>query len=277
MPTHIIPFPASKSGGVIEVEITTNMILNPDPVEPEPPTPDPDPEVPGERNNLVYQDDFESANPLVPYEAERQWLSADSITISKGIVRSGKQALKFVQFGQSRNGKDQTVSGGYRTEIKSEAFSKGLGNEHWLGISTYFENWSAANVGEHIHQYHPSNSSGSAVLAIYTNNNTFHVRLNPEGDSSAFTLKDGMKIPSNKWVDFVWHIIWSNDATKGLIEMWIDGIKYVDYKGVTLKMSSLPYWKCGVNRWLTGSNVRTFYVDALRIGSNFASYKDVAP
>lgn len=224
------------------------------------------------RQNLIWDDGFERTSPEDKYTAQQQWLRDYSIQSSTSIVREGLRSARF------EHRRADQLSGGYRTEFQSDA-NFGKPAEAWYGFSIYFENWSTMNVGEHIMQFHPTVSGGSASLGIYTNNNTFHVRLNPEGDSSASTLKDGKQIVSNKWYDIVMHVKWA--ATGGIVQVWIDGEPYVNYTGPTLTRGGIPYFKVGINRWGSGggspSNDRVFYVDALRIGNAQAEYKDVAP
>jgi hypothetical protein len=40
--------------------------------------------------------------------------------------------------------------------------------------------------------------------------------------------------------------------------------------------SGTPYFKIGINRWNMREN-RVLYIDAVRIGNERATYKDVAP
>jgi hypothetical protein len=224
------------------------------------------------RENLIYEDLFERATPEDKYTAQQQWVRDYSVQSSTTIVREGTRSVRF------EHRRTDNISSGYRVEFQSDSLFQ-RPTEAWYGYSVYFENWSSMNGGgEHIMQWHPTTSGGSASLATYTTNGTFHVRLNPEGDSTAFTLKDGKKIESNRWYDVVTHVKWA--AQGGIVEMWIDGEKYVDYGGPTLTRGSTPYFKMGINRWGSNgapSNDRVLYFDALRIGNANATYADVAP
>jgi hypothetical protein len=228
-----------------------------------------EPPATGTRQNIIYEDMFESADPKAKYAAQQQWCCSYSVTPSKTIVREGLQSVRMEHKGPEQ------VSSGYRVEFQADKTYFKPATDLWYGYSMYFENFKALSVNSHIPQWHPTVEGGSASLGIYVGSGTFHVRLNPEGDESAFTLKDGMKIVNGKWYDFVWHIKWA--ATGGRVELWIDGQKYVDYTGATLTRGGLPYFKLGLNRFASTNTPMIFYVDALRIGSNLASYKDVAP
>jgi hypothetical protein len=229
------------------------------------------------RQNLIYEAGFDGSNPFPTTSLYKQACCSHSITQSKTIVREGDGSFKV-----DARSSDPSVSGGYRPEFIPIANNTQAGkiSEGWYGYSIYFQDWKACSsgCGEHVMQWHPDNGSGSAVLAIYTERNTFHVRLNPEGDSTAFTLKDGKTIVPNKWYDIVFHIVWSSDSAKGRVEMWIDGEKYVNFTNITLRSGQgIPYFKIGINRWNMGSTSRVLYIDAVRIGNAQATYADVAP
>lgn len=223
----------------------------------------------GTRQNLLFEAGFDGSKPfMTENELYQQKCCSYSITQSKTKVRSGDGSFRA-----EVRGSDGSISSGYRAEFITKA---SYNTDAWYGYSTYFENWtSCSSCGEHSIQWHPAEGSGSANLGIYTEKGTFHVRLNADGDLTAETLKDGLKITPNKWYDFVWHVKWS--ATSGRIELWIDGVKYVDYSGPTLTKGGTPYFKLGINRWNISGVTRILYYDNLRIGNANATYKDVAP
>lgn len=224
----------------------------------------------GTRQNLLFEAGFDGTKPfLTENELYKQACCTYSVTQSKTIVRSGDGS-----FWALVKGSDASSSSGYRAEFITKA---SYNTDAWYGYSTYFENWSACSgCGEHVIQWHPAEGSGSANLGIYTEKNTFRVGLNADGDLTAEkTLAESMKIIPNKWYDFVWHVKWS--ATAGRIELWIDGVKYVDYTGATLTKGGTPYFKLGINRWNISGVTRSLYYDNLRIGNAQATYKDVAP
>lgn len=234
------------------------------PVDPPPTT--------GTRSNIIFESLFNGSNPFPTSTLYKQACCSHSATQSKNISREGDGSFKA-----EVRGNDPQSSGGYRSEFIPPTNTRLI--DGWYGYSVYMQDWKAcSSCGEHIMQWHPDNGSGSAVLAIYTEKNTFHIRLNPEGDLTAVTIKDGMQIIPNKWYDWVWHVVWSSDKTKGRIEAWVDGVKYVDYTGATLTTSGTPYFKVGgINRWNLSGVTRIMYTDAVRIGNEKASFKDVAP
>jgi hypothetical protein len=230
----------------------------------------------GTRQNIIFEAGFDGTNPFQTENTlYKQACCSYSATQSKTIVRQGDGSFRA-----EVRSTDPPASGGYRSEFIPPLNTRLV--DGWYGYSVYLQDWKACSTcGEHIMQWHPDNSDGSAVLAIWTKDGTFNIRLNPSGGTSASgapSIKDGMKIVPDKWYDIVFHVIWSSDKLKGRVEMWIDGVKYVDFTGVTLTMRGIPYFKIGgVNRWSMGNVNRVMYTDAVRIGSASATYKDVAP
>lgn len=226
----------------------------------------------GTRNNILFSALFNGSNPFDPNLLYKQACCSYSVTQSKTVLREGDGSFRA----ESRSG-DPKASGGYRPEFIPPTNTRLV--DGWYGYSVYLEDWKACNCGEHIMQWHPNDGEGSAVLALWTAANTFNVNLNASGGTSSSGLKslaNSITIKPNKWYDFVWHVVWSSDRTKGRIEVWVDGVKYVDFTGVTLPPSGIPYFKIGINRWNMSEN-RVLYIDAVRIGNASATYKDVAP
>lgn len=251
------------------VKVTNTIIVRDTVCPTTPPPTEPPPPSTGTRQNIIYEDMFESPDPKSKYAAQQQWCCSYSVTPSKIVVGEGNQSVRMEHRGTEQ------VSSGYRVEFQSDQHFKPA-TELWYGYKMYFENFKAQSVNSHIPQWHPTVGGGSASLGIYVGSNTFHVRLNPEGDESAFTLKDGKKIENGRWYSFVWHIKWH--STSGIVELWIDGEKYVEYiNKPTLTRGGLPYFKLGLNRFARTNTSMIFYVDALRIGNEKATFTDVNP
>lgn len=219
------------------------------------------------RGNLLFDIGFEGSVPFNENQVYKQGCCSYSITQSTSMAREGSGSFRA-----EVRGSDGSTSSGYRAELITGGYTSG--SEVWYGYSTYFQNWNAFSGGEHVVQWHPNNSTGSAELSLQTAANKFDV-VRCLG-STVYRQSSGLKtITPNKWYDFVWHIKWSTGST-GLIELWIDGEKYYSYTGKNMS-SSIPYFKFGINRWNMGSSNRVLFYDNLRIGSASATYADVAP
>lgn len=219
------------------------------------------------RANVVFDIGFEGSNPFNENQVYKQGCCSYSITQSNTIAREGSSSFRA-----EVKASDASTSSGYRAELMTGGYT--TTSEVWYGYSTYFQNWNAFSGGEHVVQWHPNNSTGSAELSLQTAANKFDVvrSINGANSRQTGTLKT---IVPNKWYDFVWHIKWSTGST-GLIELWIDGAKYYSYTGKNMS-SSIPYFKFGINRWNMGNSSRILYYDNLRVGSAKATYNDVAP
>ena len=99
-----------------------------------------------------------------------------------------------------------------------------------------------------------------------------------------FEYNDIGTVVTGKWVDWVFHVVWS-DKTDGSLEVWTDGVKVFTYNGIT--METLPegnYVKLGIYFWpftnRPGSSNQTeiiTYVDEYREGNEKATFADVDP
>lgn len=220
------------------------------------------------RSNLLFNLDFEGSNPFDENKVYKQGCCSYSITQSNSLAREGNSSFRA-----EVRGSDRSTSSGYRAELTTGGYNTS-GTEVWVGYSSYFQDWNAFSGGEHVVQWHPNSSSGSAELSLQTAANKFDVVRSINGTN--YRQQSGLKtIVSNKWYDFVWHIKWSTGSS-GLIELWIDGEKYYTFTGRTMS-STVPYFKLGINRWNMGSSSRVLYYDNLRIGNASATYADVAP
>ena len=85
----------------------------------------------------------------------------------------------------------------------------------------------------------------------------------------------------DRWVDFVCHVkVDYTAASKGFIEIWVDGEKVADKQGIMFgyndELGLYPsyglYWYKG-----KGEHDHWLYVDEIRIGGPDCSYEDVAP
>jgi hypothetical protein len=195
---------------------------------------------------------------------------------SSPLAREGKNSLRL----EVRK-TDPIVSSSIRSEVTMPTdYDYG---ERWYGFSIYLENWDDDPAGEHIFQWHPNSSSGSAVLSLFTNEDKFTLVHQNGGTASSQDFARPVLGPllKNQWVDFVLHVIWASKDT-GLIEIWINGVKKYTYNGQTDWGGQ--YIKLGVNKfcWVdqcvpSTVDTRVLYIDAFRVGNEKANYSDVKP
>lgn len=192
------------------------------------------------------------------------------------LAREGKTSLRL----EVRK-TDPVISSSIRSEVTMpKDYDYG---ERWYGFSVYLENWDDDPAGEHIFQWHPTSSSGSAVLSLFTNEDKFTLVHQNGGSGSAqdFARPTLGSLLKNQWVDFVLHVNWANNDS-GLIEIWINGVKKYTYNGQTDWGGQ--YIKLGINKfcWVSQcapstADTRIMYIDAFRVGNEKANYNDVKP
>lgn len=203
-----------------------------------------------------------------------------AVTRNTQIVRSGAGSLRFWL-----KSTDPTASGKHRAEIQGYNGKAGK-IDRWYGLSNYVDKWSLTDKepGSPF-QWHQANGAGSPPLAIWIVKGRYQVVHNTTNvQDGNFEYNDIGPVVTGKWVDWVFHVVWS-DKTDGSLEVWMDGVKVYTYNGIT--METLPegnYVKLGIYFWpftnRPGSSNQTeiiTYIDEYREGNEKASYEDVKP
>lgn len=215
------------------------------------------------RTGLLFDAGFEGSTPFAGISTSQTATSYGN-TASTEKFHEGAKSYKSVV-----KKTDPSISGGYRSELTFPNVSDQ--GERWYGYSMYFE--SIPLGGGHVTQWHPNNSTGSATLSLWTGDGKFMVVRNPSGTNQNTYQSNTQTIIAKKWYDIVWHVKWSS-GSDGIIEMWIDGVKYFSFTGVTAQTG--VYFKLGQNLWVRNNDGIIFY-DNLRIGGSSANYASVAP
>lgn len=181
---------------------------------------------------------------------------------------------------------DEPVSGSVRAEITGKGYKN---EERWYGFRMRLEDWEMDEAGEHVIQWHPNDSRGSANLALWTSSGVYTLVISPHGNDNRY-YELGPVVP-NVPVDFVFHVKWTR-GKDGFIEVWKDG-KYVTstqnnktlpYRGITtwngcyLKLGINKFgWSYEPSRSESRTKKRVLYFDEFREGNEKAQYADVAP
>ena len=234
----------------------------------------------GTRKNLFFNFTTEPTNALASFyggsntlwKFRGAWTSTE-VQRSSNFARTGSYSARY-----QLNKTDGDVGGSKRSETSRSIYDEPVIKvERWYGASyflpTEFVNDKAPEI---LTQWKTDN--GSPALALWTINGTW--RIVKFGDQTT-TIGNYDKA---KWTDFVFHIKWSK-STDGLIEVWKNGVKVHSQSGPTLYSGdTMLYMKSGIYKWpwKTGSygsttTQRVIYIDDVRIGSNLATYYDVAP
>src|SRR5262249_33583326 len=117
----------------------------------------------GQRQNLLFEADFEGSEPFAGFEPDFQACCSDSVTQSSEQHPSGGHSARIIQ----RPG-DDLVSNGYRSEIITKGdFDTG---ERWYGMSIFFDtprsgaDWTGSEFGTYVTW--DVDSGGSPMLAL---------------------------------------------------------------------------------------------------------------
>lgn len=229
------------------------------------------------RQNLLLDEGFEGADPFPEGVFSVGQACCDhTITASTEQAREGSQSFRA----EVRVG-DPAVSSGYRAELTMPGISDT--GDKWYGWSMFFQApadggaWDGTNG--HFTQWHPDNGSGSASLGLWSYGDGWLVGLNPEGDGDVELEDLGMPIEVGAWQDVVMHVDWD----EGIVEVWVNGVQELAAANVDFASGPGQYMKLGINRWGSGPDGSpadddwVIFYDAFRIGSELATYDDVAP
>ncbi|QMU27659.1 polysaccharide lyase [Adhaeribacter radiodurans] len=231
------------------------------------------------RPNLLSEALFE---PSLSSYFRKQVYTTYGFTSSNDFVRNGANAARF----EMRNG-----DGSVRSEILLPAETE---SNRWYGTSLYLpsDSWESdynAEGWDIISQWHAVEDAGEDArlpplsLTVAKGRLSFVINwateaTNTNGSVSGKKVFDLGPVEKDKWLDMVYHINFSHESD-GVLEVWKNGVKVVDYKGPNCYNDQVyPYFKAGIykRRWYDVTK-RVLYIDEVRTGNSDATYKDVAP
>lgn len=239
--------------------------------------------LPGWGDDLLFYDSFEEEEwkkwvlqfcpePSMSAGIPRVSTAVDMIDAEGVDAREGRRAARFYL-----HSSDCSSFGGPRAEI---AVPGGFGyigdSEWWFGASLFLPDNNPISTNNFIiSQWHGRISRGVPLAVVLANEDILVVL------SHGLTVK--MPLELGVWIDFVWHVIWTNDRF-GLYELWIDGRQIVELHNVPTLAALVEepvgsvYWKLGLygGKMKEGTSA-TVYWDSIRIASSAGSYDDVAP
>lgn len=209
---------------------------------------------------LVWSPDL---NKPLPKNSRGEFIDgefrAGQMTNSTIVTKDGAKALRLAV-----KATDGNTSNGYRDEVQSPIADNG---DMWYEWEQNFEALPTGGDWDgHSWQFHPDNGTGSMVLGLWSEGGHFDIHHNPSGGSSGAVMTPigaRKSITPGKWYKQLLHVKWSA-GTDGIIEYWIDDVKYINFKG-TVNQTGV-YVKYGLNRWLMKKDAVIFY-------RNFRTYK----
>lgn len=201
----------------------------------------------GNYGTLIHSSGFDKSSDINQYQGPLNSISTTVYKTAPGSFKSQAGTQSSYQ------------SSGYRGEMQyTEAQTPVEGVYEY---DVYYENWRSYSGGGHSVQWHPDNSSGSAVISLQNYGGLFNVvrSLNGVNTHQSGTL---MKVEANRWYNMRWEVKFST-GNDGYIRLYIDGKLYYSYAGRT--SSGGQYFKLGQNRWNTGGVNSVVYYDNLKI------------
>jgi hypothetical protein len=230
------------------------------------------------RQNLLFESTFEEADPLAQWQ-NQQHCCDYSVQVVTDVAKAGSHSIRF-----ELHDDDPVVSSGKRSEVSLEA-DQDPETERWVGASFYLpSSWAVDSTPESVIQWHHPSGSGSPPLALWIQDGNYMLVHSTDLQGDNFEYNDVGPADTEVWTDFVFHIKWSQ-SSDGHLELFRDGVSVYMYDGITTyDLPTGNYMKLGIYKWPwlnanSGSSVneRILYADEIRIGSELATYLDVAP
>ncbi|CAG5068551.1 hypothetical protein DYBT9623_01282 [Dyadobacter sp. CECT 9623] len=209
-----------------------------------------------------------------------------SATVDRKVKRAGTGALKF----ELRRG---DLPNGARTELGE---APNHNPEGWYAFSMYLPNTFVKDpIEESIVQWQslPDFAAGEGwrsppmLLGVLDDRFVLEIRSDANKvtiqDHFTFTRIDLGPVDKDKWLDWVFHVKWSHD-NNGVVEVWRNSklILKRENQPNFYNDEHFPYFKVGIYKWewsnmARGANqIRSMYVDEIKIGSQSANYNTVA-
>lgn len=119
-----------------------------------------------------------------------------------------------------------------RSEIREE-WNPPLDKSVWYAFSLYIpEDYEPMYPKQMFFQWH---AGPAPAIYYHLNENKFHVDILGEVGYTTTQYTFGRDILTlGEWHDFEVNIVWSGDGQSGRMILYVDGVKLIDYSGVTL-------------------------------------------
>ncbi|MDO6440366.1 heparin lyase I family protein [Cyclobacterium sp. 1_MG-2023] len=225
--------------------------------------------------NIVYEETFEDENPFYAY-VTKQFSEDHSFKVSSSPAFKGDHVGRF----ELRKTDAKATRTGKRAEILVETPT---GAENWYSFAVYFpsDGFEKDNDDEVISQWHNAGTP-TLSLRVVKDDLIFRVGHDSKLKTSLWDHYDFGSVPKDEWIDFVFHIVHS-DNNDGLVEVWRNDDKILTHSGPNkYEGERLPRWKVGIYKdaWdgkTTDTDTRILYFDNIRIGNEKASYEEMDP
>jgi len=216
-------------------------------------------------SRVVFTGDFNTGNFCQWSNIQKRGYngSACSFAGDYGLsIRDGGSGHSTAARFEVRNGDIPPFGGGERSEVRAgSAADVYEGDERWYEFSTMFDPSFPNPTGGYfvIMQWH--SASGSPPIAV---------EVNGQGGVEFRNGRNGKTTPigpvrRGEWVNYVLHIKFSNNASVGYAEAWVNGVKSPSIHRDATMASSSNYLKMGIYRDSVETNTAILWHDGLRV------------
>lgn len=221
--------------------------------------------------NIIYQETCDGPTLFSTY-VKKQTATSYAITQAGDKCYSANKSARF-----ELRDTDPEVQSGTRSEI---VFPTTTNLNRWYSFAILFprDGYAADYADEVINQWHQGGGKTPA-LCLRTKNDILYLRVQGVWKSLGTITKD-------TWQSYVLHVKHAPDYT-GIVEIWRDGKLILTYKGANMYRVTgdikNPNWKVGIYKstWngtaKTRVSKRVLYFDNIKMGSEKASYTEMAP
>lgn len=222
--------------------------------------------------NLIWADNIDG---LTYFNYNVYWQKSTSygITTATTHLYQGSRSARF-----ELRDSDAENHGGTRAEISFFPFSANMNRWYAYAIYAPSDKFKYDDEDDVITQWHQGGGETSA-LCLRVLKDRLYIRILGKWHDLGVWVKD-------KWRAYVMHVKHSA-YSDGLIEMWIDGVKVVNYNGANMYRVDddfdIPNMKFGIYKstWngsgTTSTSSRVLYYDDIKMGNQYATYADMVP
>jgi uncharacterized protein (TIGR03382 family) len=209
---------------------------------------------------VLWRGDFETGD-------RSQWngiqeVNSNRLLVQSDKVKEGKYALKATVI----LGDNPIGASGNRNELVDSAHYEKEGAERWYHWYTYFdEGYPSERTWQVFTQWHQYEDHGSPPMEFDVYGEEIQL-TNWEKIVWRAPLQRGV------WHEFLFHVKWSKDSSKGFVELWYDG--QVAIPKTSMNTDSNVYMKQGLYRNNTIQGVGIVYHDGMTVGE---TREDVMP
>jgi hypothetical protein len=205
--------------------------------------------------SVLWKGTFEDGS--IDHWTKAEMVNADRLQVVADPMDAGRKVLRV----RVHQGDDPINASGNRNELLYNG-DLPQNEERWYRWQTMWPaDYQSPDTWQLFTQFHHIDGGGSPPLEFYAQGEEIRLRASGTGIWT-HALERGT------WHDFVLHVFWSADATKGYAELWYDGKQVLTRTpAATLFAGQSAYLKQGLYRNETINFDQTIYQTGATIGT----------